>query len=80
VSKELKLCKDCKHCRPYVTVNRHWLFRYPTTMEINYEYAKCAAANINPVDGSASSYCNTERAYPANKCGPEGKLFEPEAT
>lgn len=61
---ELKLCKDCKHCR-----------RDPL---LGYEYAKCRAI-ADPVSGKPRWYCSTERdaMFDANnRCGSQGKLWE----
>lgn len=64
------LCKNCAHYR------RDFPFIFSS------KFAKCVSPNIidiNLINGKKiSPYCSIERKnYLINKCGPEGKLFEP---
>jgi len=71
----LKLCKDCKWCKP------EWIFFFSRD---KWEYAKCLRISPEPndvcqVDGfskkSRLPYCTIERkSY--GECGPDAKLFE----
>ena len=63
----MKLCKDCKHFRPFVY---HVLFFKMT----RNQYAKCAA-KPDPIDGEPKAFCDIERMK-YNDCGPEGKKWE----
>ncbi len=74
VSKEMKLCKDCKWARPTKT-----LFVFP-----RWGYAKCdAPLNIihSPFDGSDNrvlQFCmNLRDSESEDCCGYDAKWFEP---
>jgi hypothetical protein len=74
---DVKLCKDCKWCRPYRGPSLFW----PTK---DYRVAKCVRPNWrSPVTGEMErepgqpSYAATERKFDgADTCGPEGKFWE----
>lgn len=65
----MKLCKDCKHCRP--TVDKFlWL------KDIDYRWAKCASEDcIDLVSGGGGVYCKHQRET-EGRCGYEGKNWE----
>lgn len=73
---DVKLCKDCKWCVPG---KRRGLW----SMQFDYGTAKCAHKSAATrevqalVDGLAHVFCSTWRGEYAERCGPEGKFWEP---
>lgn len=63
-----KLCKDCKHVRPFTQRFLFWTFKDMTL-------AKCAAAGIDLCTGGPRKFCDIEREF-GEKCGRDGKLWE----
>ena len=63
----MKLCKDCRHCRPHEIRVLLWVTKH-------YQYAKCAQTT-DPVTGEAERFCEFERK-PNRPCGPTGALWE----
>ena len=61
MSEEIKLCKDCKHYRPFLFFFSH--------------LSMCAALP-DKVSGKAKDFCHLQREYEHRECGPEGRLFE----
>jgi hypothetical protein len=70
---DVKLCKDCKWC----AVKRPILFAP------NYDYAKCRHSSTSGreaqylVAGEPQVFCSSWRGEYDNRCGPEGKYWEP---
>ncbi len=65
----MKLCKDCKHCRPSVE-------KFLWITSLNYKYAKCAAPHvINLVTGDGGAYCDIERRD-FSDCNRNGRFWE----
>lgn len=66
---EMKLCKDCKHCRV-------------TDLPVVGNYVQCRrhGMSMDPVDGSPvlanPRNCYDERNF-INGCGPDAKYWEP---
>lgn len=65
-STTLKFCKDCKHSK------RDFFF--------GWQFAKCGAPSISKFDlitGKPlySSYCEVQRKFKGDCCGPEGTKF-----
>lgn len=72
---KIKLCKDCKHHRPYFEKFLFWKIFTPM-------YDKCAALkNINLVSSEAGQFCRIERSadsgFISYPCGRGGDLWEP---
>lgn len=63
-----KLCKDCKHFRPFTQRVLFITFR-------SKDLAKCAVSGINLSTGEPRKFCDLERDY-GDACGREGKLWE----
>ena len=74
----MKLCKDCKHCRPKVSI-KFGVLGLGSKIVKNYEYAKCAhELSISLVSGEPDRYCETSRENYIDKyCTPEARYFEP---
>ena len=69
---DVKICKDCKHCKP-------------TTWRRRYEYATCRALESEPaktdlvsgeVTPARDAFCSVARNFDS-LCGPSAKYFEP---
>lgn len=69
VKAAMRLCKDCKHCRP----DRFFAIIAPFGSK-KYQYADCAYLK-SPVDGSPWRMCSTMR-WIDHLCGPEGRFWE----
>lgn len=64
------ICKNCKY------------YKRDIPFIFSSKFAKCTNPDITDADlvngKKTYSYCSIERKnYSVNKCGPEGKLFEP---
>jgi len=69
----MKLCKDCKHCRPNTAFR--WL------PFCKYDFAECkhpsAVIRHDPVSGHREhTFCELTRKW-SDRCGPDAKFFEP---
>jgi hypothetical protein len=67
----MKLCKDCKHCKPYNTGNKS----YGTNSMC---YHPCVAISEIVTGDVFGEDCRHLRY--AGRCTPEGVLFEPKPT
>jgi hypothetical protein len=70
--KDIKLCKDCKHCKPSTT----WLFK-----KVDYKTAKCTKHKLLDVvtgERKTNEYdCSLLReSYLPHSCGYEAEFFE----
>ena len=81
----MKLCKDCKHCKPFINVEykRKYLIFFERKPYEDYGFAKCLAdksSRIDLVSGQKTNtgciYCETSRDD-SGDCGKEAKYFEP---
>lgn len=69
----MKLCKDCKHCRPETGLIANLL-------DNSYKLARCAhELSICVVSGEAKKYCSISRenSHDIKYCTPEARYFEP---
>lgn len=75
----MKLCKDCKHCRPSVSIKFGFLGLSSKIVK-NYEYARCAhELSICVVSGEHKQFCSVSRQFSNDikHCTPEARYFEP---
>lgn len=69
---DVKLCKDCKWCRPGKVSGVLFTIK-------DYSFAKCVRPDLmeSPVTGTkVTAFCELDRSY-EHRCGPEGKHWEP---
>lgn len=62
-----RLCKDCKHFRPFVT--GWWIFKVHGP-----DYLSRCNETMEPVTGQPAEFCEFVRKGDG-RCGPEGKLW-----
>jgi hypothetical protein len=65
----MKLCKNCKHCKPYNTGNKS----YGTNNTCYHP----SVSVTDLVDGSVRGISTYRMRHHKNQCKPEGVLFEP---
>lgn len=68
MAEDLKICKECKHCK-FMLTSLGYMCTHP----------KVAVVHANLVNGKKKyiyQYCIHERDSWHNTCGPRGELFE----
>ena len=68
----MKLCKDCKYCKPLVT-------KFLWVKFVNYELARCShELSLDLVSGEPKLFCDLSRKYDfqVKFCTPKGKYWE----
>ncbi len=71
---DIKLCKDCKHCRPDEDYMTFWRKRLtPKALK----FARCVVDDyVGSEDGTW--YCSTQRTSELEElCGKKGRFWEP---
>lgn len=66
---EVKLCKDCKHCMPFV-INTFFV------KAVHYEYSKCSHVSATDLVTGEGTSCSVWRSNHEKRCGEEGKFWE----
>ena len=74
----MKLCKDCAHFRPYLDEGCFVRYEPQHALEV---LSMCAIEwNTHPVSGRGITVTAENARIASDKCGPEGKRWEPKAS